>query len=166
MVGLRSHKYLDRGWHVDVKRLSELLKWGGFGRTRPLSVFALPRNYYPDSSSGSTIEWTAVRDMVNRVEWRCWKWFSFALSAAASTTSTKRMAGAFIGFRKTMNFNDVFKVASSSMVRNHLRGKNGGRVPPPPPSPWNKAALIHTKWWGNLSPPTKAVVPLAQTRLR
>ena len=55
LVGCRSHKNLDRGRHVGVKRRD-------FGGTRPLSVSAFPRVYcrtVPGPFKGATIEWTA-----------------------------------------------------------------------------------------------------------
>ena len=67
LVGRRSHKNLDRGRHVEVKRLSEFLRAGDFGRTRPLSVSAFPRVDSSMAFERRDDRADSVRDTVNRV---------------------------------------------------------------------------------------------------
>ena len=112
LVGRRSHKNLDRGRHVKVKRLSEFLTCGRFWKnTSTLRVCLSASWQFHGFWTGATIERIA-RMTVNRVGRRRWKRSSVALSAATSTTSIERMAWAFIDLRGTRNFDDVCWVAS------------------------------------------------------
>ena len=102
---------------VDMWRWSDFdfLMCGDIGRTHPVSVFVFPRVYCPDSSKAlerRDDRADSVRNTVNRVGRRLWKRSSVALKAAARTTSTEKMAWAFVGFRGTRNFDDVRWVAA------------------------------------------------------
>ena len=88
---------------VDMWRRSDSLNFlraEDFGRTRPLSVSAFPRVGSSMAFERRDDRADCVRDTVNRVGRRRWKWSSVALSAAASATSIERMAWAFIDYEE------------------------------------------------------------------
>ena len=134
LVGRRSDKTLDGGRHVEVKRLSEILTCGRFGRTSPLSVSAFPRVYCPDSSidpwllNSATIERTECVTRSTELD-------GDAENGLLLRFRLQQVRQATNGWRE---LSSVYEEGGMGHI--HLRGKWRPRTPR-----WYNASLTHTK---------------------